>query len=76
MSFLIARGLDAEGPAEVWKLKAVDFLHWSRVLYTAKRVASGRYPGGSGFCICLPDRIHTGLLFVQTGRPIWFFKRW
>jgi hypothetical protein len=39
MSFLMVRGLDAEGLQEVWKLKAVDFFYRSRVLYVAKTVA-------------------------------------
>ena len=40
MSFLIVRGLDAAGGLEVWKIKAVDILHWSRVLYIAKALTS------------------------------------
>ena len=40
MSFLIVRGLDAGGGPEVWKIKAVDILQWSRVLYNAKEAAS------------------------------------
>ena len=37
MGFLIVRGLDAAGALEVWKIKAVDILQWSRVLYSAKK---------------------------------------
>lgn len=36
MSFLIVRGLDAADGLEVWKIKAVDIVQWSRVLYSAK----------------------------------------
>ena len=42
MSCLIVRGLDAAGGLEVWKIKAVDILQWSRVLYSAKETTASR----------------------------------
>ena len=48
MSFLMVRGLDAGTGPEVWKLKDVDFLYRSRVLYTAKN-QSGLRRWSTGF---------------------------